>query len=176
MATQLVTASVVLYKQLCTGLMPTPAKSHYTFNLRDLRDVVGGMIVNPQISTEVALGKLFVHEAARVFQDRLICKEDRDWYTGQMKSVVENHLKLRWSELMPAEAHHPLLFCNFMATLAVDRVYEEIEDMPKLRSVCERHLGTFNSIAEESRKLVLFVDAIAHLCRISRVISQVCLA
>ena len=39
MAPQLVTASVVLYKQLCTGLMPTPAKSHYTFNLRDLRKV-----------------------------------------------------------------------------------------------------------------------------------------
>eukprot|EP00966_Prymnesium_polylepis_P252837 5844604-Prymnesium_polylepis.1 len=123
MAKPLVAASVELYKQLCTGLMPTPAKSHYTFNLRDLRKMMGGMIACPQINSETALTRLFVHESSRVFQDRLVSQEDRDWLTGQMRTVTENHLKQRWSQVLPQEG--PLLFCNFQATLSVDRTYEE---------------------------------------------------
>lgn len=38
-APQLVKGSIALYRRLCSGLMPTPTKSHYVFNLRDLRKV-----------------------------------------------------------------------------------------------------------------------------------------
>ena len=88
MAQDLVTTSILLYRQLCTGLMPTPAKSHYTFNLRDLCKVVGGMMLCPQINTEVALARLFIHEVSRVFQDRLVSHDDRDWLEGQVRYVT----------------------------------------------------------------------------------------
>ena len=42
MAEPIVTASVDLYFRLSTDLLPTPAKSHYVFNLRDLSKVVQG--------------------------------------------------------------------------------------------------------------------------------------
>lgn len=41
---QLVTATVQLYNAIRIELLPTPNKSHYTFNLRDLGKVVQGLM------------------------------------------------------------------------------------------------------------------------------------
>ncbi len=37
---QLVASTVEIYNSIRTELLPTPSKSHYTFNLRDLSKVV----------------------------------------------------------------------------------------------------------------------------------------
>lgn len=41
---QLVTGTVELYNAIRIELLPTPNKSHYTFNLRDLGKVVQGLM------------------------------------------------------------------------------------------------------------------------------------
>jgi len=68
---------VLLFAQ--RELKPTPTKSHYLFNLRDLGRVVQGL----QMVDKAQLGKdskkairLWVHEVARVFSDRLTSDED----------------------------------------------------------------------------------------------------
>jgi dynein heavy chain len=42
---KLVTASIEVYKTVCASLLPTPSKSHYTFNLRDLSKVFQGILM-----------------------------------------------------------------------------------------------------------------------------------
>ena len=42
---QLVTATNKVYVTIMAELLPTPAKSHYTFNLRDLSKVFQGMLM-----------------------------------------------------------------------------------------------------------------------------------
>lgn len=42
---KLVTATIGVYSTITTELLPTPAKSHYTFNLRDLSKVFQGMLM-----------------------------------------------------------------------------------------------------------------------------------
>ncbi|CAN0043390.1 unnamed protein product, partial [Laminaria digitata] len=41
----LVAASVKIYERIASELLPTPAKSHYTFNLRDLSKVFQGLLM-----------------------------------------------------------------------------------------------------------------------------------
>lgn len=79
--TMVVQGTLEVYKQATANLLPTPAKSHYTFNTRDFARVVNGvlLITKPAIENKRTITRLWVHEVYRVFYDRLIDDKDRDW-------------------------------------------------------------------------------------------------
>lgn len=81
-----INATLRVYNSAKTSLLPTPAKSHYTFNLRDFSSVVQGITLQPasalpESSEEQENGflRLWVHETLRVFYDRLIDTNDMQW-------------------------------------------------------------------------------------------------
>lgn len=77
------------------NLLPTPTKSHYTFNLRDFSRVIQGclLIERDAVEGKHTMIRLFVHEVLRVFYDRLINDSDRFWLFTLTKNVVKDHFK-----------------------------------------------------------------------------------
>ena len=73
------TATLVVYKRIQEDLKPTPAKSHYTFNLRDVSKVIYGICLmeKKELSQTDTAVRLWAHETSRVFGDRLINIVDR---------------------------------------------------------------------------------------------------
>jgi dynein heavy chain len=73
----LVAASVEAYSRICSELLPTPSKVHYTFNLRDLSKVVQGLtgVAPGACGSREQLARLWLHECCRVFHDRLVSEE-----------------------------------------------------------------------------------------------------
>jgi dynein heavy chain len=169
----LIVAQLELYATLLKELLPTPAKSHYTFNLRDIASVVQGMLSanTKQMSEKADLIRLWAHENLRVFRDRLVNNDDRQWFDGQLKALVPKCLGVPWDEVVTVETTH-LIYSDFMVPNADPKLYSEIKDTEKMVSTVEEYLDDYNATNTKKMPLVMFVDAVGHVARISRVISK----
>ncbi|KAJ3101998.1 Dynein heavy chain 6, axonemal [Phlyctochytrium planicorne] len=170
----IVTSAIDIYRSMCSQLLPTPAKSHYTFNLRDLSKVIQGILqVRPATtSTKLDIVKIFCHESARVFQDRLIDDNDRVYFNKLLSEIVDKNLGVA----IPKEslAEKPILFGDFLkrGTPIEDRQYVEITDLKALNNLLEEYLEEFNVTMNKDVRLIFFLDAQQHITRISRIIRQ----
>ncbi|XP_029358997.1 dynein heavy chain 1, axonemal [Echeneis naucrates] len=166
----LVDATIRIYTAITCQLLPTPSKSHYTFSLRDLSKVFQGILMAKasMIEDKVQLLRLWYHESCRVFQDRLVCAEDRDWFTKLLKDCIEE-FDCIFKEVVPCQ---PILYGDFMIPGADNKVYTLIEDKEKLAKVMEEYMEDYNQSSNTKMKLVLFMDAMEHVCRISRILRQ----
>uniref|UniRef100_A0A8V1A4F4 Dynein axonemal heavy chain 1 n=1 Tax=Gallus gallus TaxID=9031 RepID=A0A8V1A4F4_CHICK len=166
----LVDATIYVYLTITSQLLPTPTKSHYTFNLRDLSKVFQGMLMAQpsNVKDKHQLLRLWYHESCRVFCDRLVTKEDQTWFDNLMKSMMEE-LDTTFEEVVPSQ---PVLFGDFMEPGAHIKLYEEIDSQEKLKGVLEDYLEEYNQTNTAELKLELFMDAMQHVCRISRILRQ----
>lgn len=89
LATAIVNAAAEIYQRIAIDLLPTPAKSHYVFNLRDLSKCIQGTLqADPgSVRENIQIMRLFYHECLRVFHDRLINKEDKSYFYFLMREV-----------------------------------------------------------------------------------------
>ena len=75
----IIKSTIELYQDITNQLLPIPAKSHYTFNLRDISKIFQGILMcNSSIAKNKEIyTKLWIHESMRCFHDRLIDNNDR---------------------------------------------------------------------------------------------------
>ncbi|XP_057699654.1 dynein axonemal heavy chain 6 isoform X1 [Corythoichthys intestinalis] len=171
-AKQIVDSAVEIYNRLMVDLLPTPAKSHYVFNLRDLSKCVQGMLQceASQIREKTQIFRLFCHECQRVFHDRLINAEDKEYFNT---IVCETASKYFGINLNPSYfVTEPIIFGDFIKVGAEkeERQYEDLEDMEKIQSVLLDYLSDYNVTYSKESKLVFFQDAIEHVSRIARMV------
>lgn len=57
--------------------------------------------------------KLWIHEAARVFHDRLVSAEDKRWFTELVIDLIKNAFRVDYTHADLFE-NKPLIFGDFM--------------------------------------------------------------
>uniref|UniRef100_A0A8C8DLQ1 Dynein axonemal heavy chain 12 n=1 Tax=Oryzias sinensis TaxID=183150 RepID=A0A8C8DLQ1_9TELE len=182
---QIVTAMMEVYKKAMENLLPTPAKSHYTFNLRDFSRVIQGCLLLKKESLEgkQTLIRLFVHEVYRVYYDRLVDDEDRTWLYQLMNSIVKDHFnepfdqvfgQLKQGDKLEEKDMQNLLFGDYMnPDLEGDeRLYTEVPSIETFAEVVKSCLEEYNQMHKNRMNLVIFRYLLEHLSRISRVLKQ----
>lgn len=116
MSGNFVDATSDIYAKITQDLKPTPAKSHYTFNLRDMSKVFQGMLMaSPQTCNDkFIMIRLWVHETMRVFHDRLVSMEDRFWVTNYVTELINEVFKekIEYKELFE---DRNIIFGDFMS-------------------------------------------------------------
>jgi dynein heavy chain, axonemal len=168
----IVSATIGVYNTIADQLLPTPSKPHYTFNLRDLGKVFQGMLMADarKVPGAADFARMWVHESRRVFMDRLVNAEDRAWFNGKLQESVEGPMKLAWDDVAGGRA--TILFGDYMVPGADPKIYCEVDNMSALQPVIEEYLNDYNAESKTPMKLVMFLDAIEHVSRISRIIRQ----
>ncbi|XP_077969677.1 dynein axonemal heavy chain 1-like isoform X2 [Styela clava] len=168
---EIVDSTIYMYDTITTQLLPTPAKSHYTFNLRDLSKVFQGMLMMEvsKVESKEMLLRLWYHESCRIFQDRLVNDEDRNWFSNMLEEKIVNNFKMPLEDVIPLK---PVLFGDFFQPNSDNKLYLYAEDHKKMIGVIDEFLEDYNQVNTAQMKLVLFLDAVQHVCRISRIIRQ----
>ncbi|XP_011309286.1 dynein heavy chain 2, axonemal [Fopius arisanus] len=163
-------STLQIYKNMTQIMLPTPLKIHYMFNLRDISKVFQGLLRSHkdyQYSRSTFL-RLWVHETFRAFNDRLITERDRECFIAQMNDQLDKYFELPFHHLCP-EKRSPI-FGNFMNPW---NIYEDLSDTAAVRRFIGMQMDEYNTFTGVVKlDLILFIDAIEHICRIIRVISQ----
>lgn len=168
-----VKATIEVYNAVADNLRPTPAKFHYTFNLRDVSKVFQGMMMvrQRQCPDTTTFAKLWTHECCRVFHDRLRNKTDQRWFTDFIVTLLPRHFGERLSHEQLFEDKTPLAFCDFLKP-GDDVPYEIVKSMGQITKVLNENLEDYNLTNPTQMNLVFFRDAVQHVVRISRVLRQ----
>ncbi|KAJ1525369.1 hypothetical protein ONE63_010185 [Megalurothrips usitatus] len=179
---KLIPLTRLLWHSTRAKLLPTPAKFHYVFSLRDLSRIWQGMVgtLSTVIDSENVLLILWKHEVTRVFSDRFTLTTDKEWFDGELMRQLEESLGVNYVEM----AQPNPVFVDFMrdapeptgeegedADMELPKVYEPVADFRELHERLDMFLAQFNEMVRGAgMDLVFFPDAMLHLVKVSRVI------
>ncbi|TGZ44717.1 Dynein heavy chain 1, axonemal [Temnothorax longispinosus] len=163
-----VNSTLKVFTIIRSEMLPIPDKSHYTFNLRDLSKVFQGILMADarKILIRKKLLLLWYHENIRVFSDRLINDEDKKWFDQLLRSMLKNKFNCDADDII---GEKPLFYGDFCDPAGE---YEQIIDIEKMRRILLDVLNDYNDLTTSPMQIVLFEDAISHICRITRILRQ----
>ncbi|XP_043563465.1 dynein axonemal heavy chain 5-like [Chiloscyllium plagiosum] len=184
LAAQLVPITRKLWQIVKAKMLPTPAKFHYVFNLRDLSRIWQGMLnaTAEVICYKEMLLKLWKHECTRVVADRFINSEDCEWFDQTLIHVATEELGDEIKSVINVESED--LFVDFLrdppeatgeepedTEYEMPKVYEAIESLDMLKERLNLFMFLYNETVRGGHlDLVFFEDAMIHLAKISRII------
>lgn len=113
------------------------------------------------------MARLWIHECERVFRDRMVSEADMLKF-DEMRAVVSK----KYFDDLGGEAvdARPLLFSSFMVCSADDTpLFTEISGYDELSKLLADKLTEHNE-SNPAMDLVLFQQAMEHICRVTRII------
>mmetsp|Transcript_42282 Transcript_42282/g.49203 ORF Transcript_42282/g.49203 Transcript_42282/m.49203 type:complete len:220 (+) Transcript_42282:158-817(+) len=161
-----------IYNNVATELKPTPTKSHYTFNLRDISKIFQGLCsANAKsVETTTDIVKLWVHENYRVFRDRMVSDDDRNKLNALIDKEYVHALNLTEEQI---HGSGRIIFGDYMNGIEIEsRNYEIITDINSMIAKFVDYLHDYNEGVKHPMRLVMFLEACDHVSRICRILRQ----
>ncbi|XP_054710373.1 dynein axonemal heavy chain 5-like [Uloborus diversus] len=182
LAEKLVPLTRKLWHLTKVTMLPTPAKFHYIFNLRELSRIWQGVIATqPSIlSDQATLLTLWKHECCRVISDRFINEQDTNWFNKSLTRLASEELGDIFTENNTED--EVCFFVDFLrdtpevtgedeTEVEMPKIYEPVKSLDALQERLTFLLSLYNEVARTAHlDIVFFKDAISHLTRISRII------
>uniref|UniRef100_A0A8C5QH48 AAA+ ATPase domain-containing protein n=1 Tax=Leptobrachium leishanense TaxID=445787 RepID=A0A8C5QH48_9ANUR len=163
----LIQAAICLHQKMTQNFLPTAIRFHYIFNLRDLTHIFQGMLLaSPEcIRFSSDLVDLWLHESSRVYSDKLMDEKDVEHFKKVLTDTAKRYFEGVDEHIF---IHKPLIYCHFAHGVGEPR-YFSVSDWEKLTRILTDALEHYNEI-HASMNLVLFEEAIQHICRICRIL------
>ena len=172
-------ATLAVYKDVALDFLPSPTKSHYLFNLRDVAKVVQGVMQAQQqcVDTKDGMLRLWCHECMRAFSDRFLndSTNDEKRFVALLSKTLKDSFDCTWDGLMDetSDSSQGPIFISFLTESSEIIPYEENTDLKKLKNFLDEKLEDYNMEPKLiPMNLVLFEDALRHICRIHRILKQ----
>ncbi|KAK9886617.1 hypothetical protein WA026_017539 [Henosepilachna vigintioctopunctata] len=166
---EIVNGALALHAKVSQMFLPTAIKFHYIFTLRDVSNVFQGLLFSSgeSIKTQVDLVRLWLHETNRVYEDKMVNKSDINQMKKLLKEIAKQHMEdVDESEIF----EEPLIYCHFALGIG-DPKYFPIYEFSQLNNLLQEVLNGYNDLVA-AMNLVLFEDAMYHICRINRILES----
>nr|XP_057916965.1 dynein heavy chain 9, axonemal [Doryrhamphus excisus] len=166
----LVQLAVAMHLRVASTFLPTAVKFHYIFNLRDLSNIFQGILFSTAecLKTPSDLLKIFMHESNRVYRDKLVEEHDFQIFDKLQADMVKKYFEDMEESLEQTRKMN--LYCHFAHGLGEAR-YMAVESWSSLNKILLEVLDSHNEV-NAMLNLVLFEDAMAHICRINRILES----
>ena len=170
----LVAGIVKLHKSVFAKFKKSAINFHYEFNIRHITGVFQGVLMSTveKFKDPEKVAKLWIHECERVYGDRLVSVKDLNTFRGELAGEVIKVAfagKFNLGKYLTEKAE-PIIFCRFVNGY-LDNVYEMANKLSDVKDKANQALSEYND-SNTRMDLVLFDDAVKHVCRITRIISQ----
>uniref|UniRef100_A0A1I8M0L3 Dynein heavy chain n=1 Tax=Musca domestica TaxID=7370 RepID=A0A1I8M0L3_MUSDO len=165
----LVRVGIGLHRRMEAAFLPTAVKFHYIFNMRDLTNIYQGLMNSCGTICQKPsdLIRLYVHEAYRTYNDRLVDPYDIKAFNSAIRDIFKKDFEDFDEEYVFSD---PLIYCHFAQSLA-DQKYMPLKSWQALYQLLMEAQSSYNEVIGYMN-LVLFEDAMKHVCRINRILES----
>ncbi|KAG2383610.1 hypothetical protein C9374_004281 [Naegleria lovaniensis] len=140
----------------------TEQQIHYIYSPRELSRWIRALQEGLKNLNFVSLDdyvRLLAHEGLRIFSDRLVSDEERQWTDRTLDSILMKH----FPTISESTLQRPIMFCKWLSNNSVEK--------QELKLFLERKLKLFSE-EEYDVHLVLFDSVMEHILRIDRALKQ----
>jgi dynein heavy chain len=162
----MINAMLFVLKQTASTVLPTPQTQHYSFDFREVISVYLGLALAPKdyYDASDSIIRLWIHEHLRVYEDRMLT-EDKVKFRKILRQAVQENFTIELNKYIPS-----LDTFTFSTSVSntTRRIYLEVDDIRQLTAYVHDKLTAADSTAD----LLLFKEAIIHICKISRALER----
>ncbi|NWX21666.1 DYH9 protein, partial [Aegotheles bennettii] len=169
-AQQLIALALALHQRVAATFPTTAIKFHYVFNLRDLTNIFQGLLFStPEcLKQPQDLVKLYLHESNRVYRDKMV--EEKDY--GTFDKIQLEMVKKFYDDMEETleQTKRMNVYCHFAKGIG-EPSYRPVPSWEELNQILVEALENYNEV-NPAMSLVLFEDAMCHVCRINRILES----